>query len=714
MTTRSLMALTYANHHTNTVLNKQAKNRPLGDIEQRLNYTPAQPVLSCRTVAIDLNGTRTYRPKSSEDILEEQQKLIRTIYSRQESTSPTSARNISSTRAKIRPSSEPGHPRINIEVKGRPVTARTYGLSPRVNKTPVLSPRRSKSVRLSKVRPATDCFMVIHTDQDILSHSKSNKVLTNQLRSYWSSETNHLAQGVFMRGQRRPDDVPPTLEAWLTFGGAGRGDGVIDAFASFKGAEEYYNIEGTVGNTVAQQLQKGGAVRIGINGDLLSQDLKVRKRSQEQKKESSVEDDFQDFMLNTLDQQRENMDNMQTGKSGTTTPSGQENKTSAAPIPLSWDDQCSKPDVKIIRPVTSAGQVLVPVMSETIPVKFEKLINRNLKPQQTTNQTEGYRIKQRSNRASSAKVKVVYIDPLTKEDDEKLNGMSVEEIVNFKLDKLNIDNTAISIHQSLHGHNSSVPTVSDPSTGHDPHMGQPPSPRTIKNGTKTSRPNSNTSQKSERTASPRMKTVPVHPSKLQPPPTNLSIVANGAHQPANEPTKPTTEPTKPTKPHGKLSPSKPLHRTGLGVAMKTPPTLVDAEFITITSQIRAAPGSLTSPAPGSLTSPRSQASSDGSYNFSPGSNTPRGVNDPEQEKIPSNIPLINVNNKEPTALQNDRSSNHGNSAQQAGEAAVNGEEVHDSKEPQQKGAEPVVTMLAINIPTADDLSDRESPAHLED
>lgn len=302
-------------------------------------------------------------------------------------------------------------------------------------------------------------------------------------------------------------------------------------------------------------------------------------------------------------------------------------------------------------------------------------------------------------------MKVVYIDPLTKEDDEKLNGMSVEEIVNFKLEKLNIDNTAISLHQSLHEHNSSVPMISDPSVGHDPSMGQLPSPRNIKNGTKTSRPNSNSSQKSDRMASPKMKTVPVHPSILQPPSTNLSIVANGAHQPATEPTKPTTEPTKPTKPHGKLSPSKPLHRTGLGNSMKTPPTLVDAEFITITSQIKSAPGS--------LTSPRSQASSDGSYNFSPGSNTPRGVNDPEQEKIHSSVPLINVNHKEPPALQNDTSSNHGNSPQEAGEGAVNGEEIHNN-EPQQKGAEPVVTMLAINIPTAEDLSDRESPAHLDD
>ena len=47
-----------------------------------------------------------------------------------------------------------------------------------------------------------------------------------------------LFKGHFMRGQKRPDDVPPTLDAWLTFGGVGESTkekpsgGVVDAFAS--------------------------------------------------------------------------------------------------------------------------------------------------------------------------------------------------------------------------------------------------------------------------------------------------------------------------------------------------------------------------------------------------------------------------------------------------------------------------------------------------
>ena len=45
--------------------------------------------------------------------------------------------------------------------------------------------------------------------------------------------------------------------------------------AGFKNSEEYYNIEGSVGSRVAQQLQKGDKIRIGINGIVQSNDFRV-------------------------------------------------------------------------------------------------------------------------------------------------------------------------------------------------------------------------------------------------------------------------------------------------------------------------------------------------------------------------------------------------------------------------------------------------------
>ncbi len=56
------------------------QKRPLGRIEAQHRYMPRAPVLSCRTVDIDVSGTRTYRAKSTGDIIEEQHKIIHNVY----------------------------------------------------------------------------------------------------------------------------------------------------------------------------------------------------------------------------------------------------------------------------------------------------------------------------------------------------------------------------------------------------------------------------------------------------------------------------------------------------------------------------------------------------------------------------------------------------------------------------------------------------------
>lgn len=42
-------------------------------------------------------------------------------------------------------------------------------------------------------------------------------------------------------------------------------------------ADNYYNVHGSVGSRIAMQLQKGDRIRIGVNGHILSHDLKVKK-----------------------------------------------------------------------------------------------------------------------------------------------------------------------------------------------------------------------------------------------------------------------------------------------------------------------------------------------------------------------------------------------------------------------------------------------------
>ena len=76
--------------------------------------------------------------------------------------------------------------------------------------------------------------MVLTVDEDMLETRRSHNELTNQIHAHWRPESSNLNQGHFMRGQKRPDDVPPTLDAWLTFGGVAgeESGGVVDAFAS--------------------------------------------------------------------------------------------------------------------------------------------------------------------------------------------------------------------------------------------------------------------------------------------------------------------------------------------------------------------------------------------------------------------------------------------------------------------------------------------------
>ena len=76
--------------------------------------------------------------------------------------------------------------------------------------------------------------MVVKLDKDLTETSRNSRELTDRIHSHWRADNNSIASGKFVRGQKRPDDVPPSLDAWLTFGGAAtnNSNGVIDAFAS--------------------------------------------------------------------------------------------------------------------------------------------------------------------------------------------------------------------------------------------------------------------------------------------------------------------------------------------------------------------------------------------------------------------------------------------------------------------------------------------------
>ena len=109
-----LNAMNHQEWTTQKVLKKHLRNRPLGKIEDYHLYKPVQPVLSCRTIDIDLTGTRTYRACSTADIIEEQHKIIHKIYTNARNvTSAPSGRPVSRLNVNTRALSSPQVPRTS-------------------------------------------------------------------------------------------------------------------------------------------------------------------------------------------------------------------------------------------------------------------------------------------------------------------------------------------------------------------------------------------------------------------------------------------------------------------------------------------------------------------------------------------------------------------------------------------------------------------------
>ncbi|KAL8617440.1 hypothetical protein ACOMHN_064043 [Nucella lapillus] len=131
---------------------------------------------------------------------------------------------------------------------------------------------------------SSEFFKVLRVDKEMMRTRRTHSVLTNRIHAHWRPGSSNLNQGHYRRGQKTPDDVPMAPDDWLTFGRAGTSkegtEGVIDAFANFSNPETYYNIGGSVGSRVAQQLRKGGRIRIGINGKVVSHDLRIKKWGQ--------------------------------------------------------------------------------------------------------------------------------------------------------------------------------------------------------------------------------------------------------------------------------------------------------------------------------------------------------------------------------------------------------------------------------------------------
>ncbi|XP_071118864.1 uncharacterized protein [Haliotis cracherodii] len=684
MTTRCLMAFDYADWHARNVLQKQSQKRPLGDIESKHRYRPAQPVLSCRTVDVDLTGTRTYRARSTTDIISEQHRYIHNLYNK--------ARNIVSApprRAKSssRYSTDENYhklQKINIEVSGRPVSSLSQSTKTQSKRKTVKSAKRPKTTgQFKSAKPATDCYMVVKVDPDLLETSRSQREITEQIHQHWLPENNNLNQGRFIRGQKRAESVPTSLDAWLTFGGApGDADnGVVDAFASYRGEDEYYNIDGNIGSRVAQQLHRGDKIRIGINGVVQSNDLKVRKKSalareevietlEEEKveevkekekmeerkdaeKDVNDEEEF-DFMadLNT-DLMTQDLEDLM-----------EEVEEKPRPIiPLSWTDQITKDGVRILSPRSPPLKRERTNLCETRPVVFEKLILEDSPSGRPwVPRTEGYQVKYRqrpqihgldTKESRLSRIKVISIDPRSKEEDEKLNNISVDEILQTAVEKKGS------------GDDRKISGEKDRSKRSEGKRGDDGNVSVLKHPNSASRSESRASQSSEHVR----KRVSVQSHAPSTTVKDLSIVSPGVKHKAGD--------TRTGKSAGKAMVGKGLMRSplgGSGPSIKSGNIQGETEYIQIASQLRV---------PGGSQRPTM------AYTHQPGAHQDR-ITSPERPYL---------NGQASPRADPDRMVEELSSVAEEGGAAPS------LATPETKSPVPA---LEISIPTADDMSDRDS------
>ncbi|XP_060576986.1 uncharacterized protein LOC132734295 isoform X3 [Ruditapes philippinarum] len=443
MAQKYLMALDYVDLHANSVLKKHAKKRPLGDIETKHRYTPTQPVLSCRTVDIDVSGTRTYRPKSSADIISEQHALIHNIYTKARNIASAPPRRSKTPRKSVAKDNSQNKENNNlksVEVQGRPLTSLSQRPSEHSSNRGNTSNKRPKTTgQIKNNKTVHDSFMVVHADRELIETRRSYRSLTDKIHKHWEPENHDLNTGTYQRGKKPPG--VPSVDSWLTFSGTQneQSQGIVDAFAEhvlesflddsedssdseqedLETANDYYNVEGGVGSRIAQQLQKGDKIRIGINGNIQSQDLKVKKWSKEDSYVKPEEDEFKENMAKN--------DNMV--------------------IPLSWDDQVQASEAKIITPRGPPIDRSSQSLCTSKPVVFTKLLPNDVNTGTASsmgNRKDGFRVKQRKKtkpcidgKERDNKITVVTIDSKSEAEEKKIESLTVDEVIKQNCDSKN-------------------------------------------------------------------------------------------------------------------------------------------------------------------------------------------------------------------------------------------------------------------------------------
>lgn len=444
MEDKSLFVYDYVNLKNRELVRKHRKKRSLGDVSGKYRYQAPQQTqnLMGSLINLDFPETRAINTKSADAIILDQSQQIRSTYQK---TFRASTLEVWS-----RPDSSL-EDRAYSSLDNRPQTAldQLQDIQPQVNNRPHTTGSRNYRTP-SRKPPNPSGFMVVKMKPDGSVKNHGFRTVTEEIRSWWDvddKKQREKARKAHSQNLKRYDSF---AGQWLSFAGNDEEaeGGVIEAFTGKAPRDEFYNIESKVGASVATQLRNGNKVRVGVNGTLQSDSLRVKKwkndpelpaDGSESSKEETVEDIFREAKA----------------KAPVPVPfkketEGQIRKRPAEDlVPLSWTEQVTKPNVKVIgiREPSSPSPKLD--LSERHPVVFHPLMKDGSRPQTAGIRLGKYRINQQSKskigidgaESLNNRITHVTIDQLNRSDAEykELTDADYENLLKEKLRLVSMD-----------------------------------------------------------------------------------------------------------------------------------------------------------------------------------------------------------------------------------------------------------------------------------
>ncbi|XP_066548453.1 uncharacterized protein LOC136714747 isoform X2 [Amia ocellicauda] len=320
MTTRLLASFNALDRSSQNILDKHARSRQLGNVSSRsfaaCHETSNSPLTCACGWDFDLPSTRRTdisKPKTAKDIINEEQRLLHEKIRTTRSVRPLSVfkrgpRLEHSGQPTVRPFTSPE------ELAWRQAHWKGKQKSPEEGFM-VITIKKSQSLKTGnctarRLKWSREVERVPRLEALESSQAQVGAALAYTDTSHWST---------FSANSHRAEETP------------------VSAFTEDDGQ---YSMPGSAGRLVAQQLQEGNVVRVGMNGTFRSSEGNAEKDTLGEEHVRGLKDKAADI--------------------------------TSAVIPLSFEDELEKTTARILTPKSQDVYSPLPIVSRTYPVVYHK------------------------------------------------------------------------------------------------------------------------------------------------------------------------------------------------------------------------------------------------------------------------------------------------------------------------------------------------------